>query len=149
MHKIEYEIKLNEQERPYIHFPIEYEDKPEDKFFVLELTRYLLQNIYSRRSAEFDVQTSEAIDICIRFLGQIGDEVARIIWHQMETMGEIDMMFDKKYHIEADSLEDLNKFDKYFVYNDKLYKKQNGLKAVVGEDRIIYIFNDGNWEEFK
>jgi hypothetical protein len=32
MLKIEYEIKLNENGRPYIDLPTDYEDKPEDKF---------------------------------------------------------------------------------------------------------------------
>ena len=43
MHNIEYEIKLNEQGRPCISIPENHENNPEDKFFAIELARYLPQ----------------------------------------------------------------------------------------------------------
>ena len=152
MHKIEYEIKLNESGRPCIELSKDYEDKPEDKFFAIELARYFLQKIYSRRSAEFDKETSKNIELAINLFGQLGDEVAEILWHDMKSLGEATFILGRNYHIIVDAIEDRNNLsDKGIVQNDKIYMKQEGLKVFVTKEMKIYELKGGisndNWEE--
>ena len=45
MHTIEYEIGLNDEGRPFIGLPEDYEQNPEDRFFAIEITRYILQDL--------------------------------------------------------------------------------------------------------
>jgi len=132
MSRIEFEIKLNESGRPCIDLPEDYENKPEDRFFSIEIARYILQDIYARRSAEFDADASKSIENGITLLGQIGDEIAQILWNDMKTMGEVAMILDSAYHVEVHSIEERDNlsFD-YFAYNGKLYKRQEGLKVYV------------------
>jgi hypothetical protein len=152
MHKIEYEIKLNESGRPCIELSKDYEDKPEDKFFAIEIARYFLQKIYSRRSAEFDKETSKNIELAINLFGQLGDEIAEILWHDMKSLGEATFILGRTYHIIVDTIEDRNNLDdKGIVQNDKIYMKQEGLKVFVTKETKIYELKGGitndNWVE--
>jgi len=154
MLKIEYEIKLNENGRPYIDLPTDYEDKPEDKFFVLELARYLLQNVYVRRSAEFDPYTAAKLDDCINILGQVSDEVAILLFKQMQVTGDFAIITNRNYDVQVDSIEERNKLNyNGFIYNNKIYVRHEGLKVLVLSDMKIYELQGGiddtNWEEIK
>jgi hypothetical protein len=151
MLKIEYEIKLNENGRPYIDLPTDYEDKPEDKFFVLELARYLLQNVYVRRSAEFDPYTAAKLDDCINILGQVSDEVAILLFKQMQVIGDFAIITNRNYDVQVDSIEERNKLNyNGFIYNNKIYVRHEGLKVLVLSDMKIYELQGGiddtNWE---
>jgi len=151
MLKIEYEIKLNENGRPYIDLPTDYEDKPEDKFFVLELARYLLQNVYVRRSAEFDPYTAAKLDDCINILGQVSDEVAILLFKQMQVTGDFAIITNRNYDVQVDSIEERNKLNyNGFIYNNKIYVRHEGLKVLVLSDMKIYELQGGiddtNWE---
>jgi len=132
MPRIEYEIKLNQSGRPCIDLPKDYENKPEDRFFSIEIARYVLQDIYARRSAEFDAEASKSIENGVTLLGQIGDEVAALIWDGMKTMGEVAMILDSAYHFQVNSIEERDNLPfEYFAYNDKIFKRQEGLKVYV------------------
>lgn len=158
MYKIEYEIKLNATGRPCIDLPEEHEDKPEDKFFALELTRYVLQDVFSRRSKDFNPETTENLELAINLLGQIGDEVAALIWDGMKTSGDVAMILDSAYHFQVNSIEERDNlpFD-YFAHSDKIFKRQEGLKVYVqypienydAEKSGLYILKGGieneNW----
>lgn len=132
MLKIEYEIKLNDNGRPYIDLAKDYENKPEDKFFVLEMSRYLLQNVYNRRSSEFDKITANIIRDSSSLLGQVSDEIAQMIYEQMVFMGDVAMNVDCTHHIKVDSIEERNSLSEHaIVYEDKIFKRQEGLKVKV------------------
>ena len=85
MYRIEYKIDLNEQGRPCIDLPEDYEQHPEDRFFALEITRYMLQDLLKRRSPDLDSQTIGVMDDAERLLGQLGDEVAAILYDGMRV----------------------------------------------------------------
>lgn len=139
MNKIEYEIKLNESGRPCIDLPTEHEDKPEDKFFAIEIARYILQNVYARRSADFDKNTSEKLELTISMLGQIGDEMAVLIWDSMEGLGEMSMMVNNKYHIRVATIEERDNLNTIgILQGDKIFRKQDGLKVLVTDEMKIY-----------
>jgi len=149
--KIEYEIKLNKSGRPYIELSKDYEDKAEDKFLVLELSRYILQNVYSNKSSEFDKITSEYLENCLGLLGQVSDEVAILLREQMEVLGETSIIMNRNYHIQVDSIKERNKLNyNGIIYNDKIFVRQEGLKVLVLSDMKIYELQGGidneNWK---
>jgi hypothetical protein len=146
MHKIEYEIKLNDQGRPCIDLPQDYEQNVEDKFFALEMARYFIQRTCSNVKIEtIDKDLAETMNLTINCLGQLGDEVAHILWDLMRTSGDVDMMLDRRYHIVTATLEDLNELGQYIAQGNKIYTKVNGLKAIVGKDQELYEYLNGNW----
>lgn len=151
MNKIEYSIDLNDNGRPCINLPVNYEQRQEDRFFAIELARYVLQDVYNRRSNEFDKEAEKTIDISIRLLGQVGDQIAEILWHQMVAMGEIDMLIKKPYNFRVNTIEERNNIGEYIMVNEKILKKQIGLRVFIIENEKVYELQDGitneNWVE--
>jgi hypothetical protein len=147
MHKIEYDLDLNDEGRPCIQLSDNYEDKPEDKFFAIEISRYIIHDVLSRRSAEFDQETSEKLNECLNMLGQIGDEIAALLWENMKMLGDVDLMINKNYNIMVTSLENRDNLGKYVSSNGKIYEKVDGFKVLVTEEMKIYEFKDENWNE--
>lgn len=134
MHRIEYEIKLNDKNRPYIELSEEYEDKPEDKFLAIELATYLIRNSFHNNSHVLDDKSRIKLTESLDFLLDIGDSMANIVFDNMKAAGELAMMFDSAYHLEVKSIEErdgLGQETEYFSYNDKLYKREIGLKVYV------------------
>ena len=84
---------LDERGRPCIGLPAIYKDKPEDKFFAIEIARYVLQNTYDRLSENFDEDTAKKIDLTIRVLGQVSDEMAELLWNTMKAYGRLRAAF--------------------------------------------------------
>lgn len=152
MNKIEYEIILSQSGRPSINLSKTHEDIPEDKFFVLEMTRYILENVYSRRSSEFDPESAEKLNQTITVLQQVGDEIAEILWHNMKALGDASMLFNNAYHFQVKSIDDRNRLSfNGILIDDKLYLREIGLKVLVTDEMKIYMLKDGieneNWEE--
>jgi len=150
MFRLEYEISLNESGRPCIDLPEDYEHRAEDKFFAMEITRYILQAVYMRRSLELDESTVNAIDTTINFLGQISDEVAEILWKQMRNSGDIALLLNNKYHIQVKNIEERDALNMNFIYyNNKIFKRQEGLLVLVTDEMKIYELKNGisneNW----
>lgn len=153
MYTIEYDIKLNESGRPCIDLPQEHEDKPEDKFLALELARYVLQGVYMRKSSEFNPETGEKLEIAINLLGQIGDEVAALLWEGMKLSGDAAFIMNSRYHIQVETVEERDKLGFVSVYNSKVFKRQEGLKVLVTNEMKVYKLQGGieneNWTEVK
>jgi hypothetical protein len=156
MYNIEYEVKLNDYGRPYVKIPNDYIDQPEDKFFGIEITRYVLNDVFSRRSDQMDEKTIENLKICIGILNQLGDEVALILLDGMKTSGEFDLAMQKNFYIQAQSLKELDEtnFTDYMYYNNKLYKRKEGLRALITDENQLYELkkdeeNNLNWTEVK
>jgi len=139
MHTIKYEIGLNEQGRPCIELPEDYEQRPEDRFFALEISRYMLQDLLTRKSEDVDKMTVNAMDEAERLLGQLGDEIATILYGMMKNQGEIHLMFDAAYHIEVNSIEERDNLpDNDIVYDNKIFDRQIGLRVYVLQPLEIY-----------
>jgi len=152
MLKIEYEIVLNKSGRPCIGLTNQYEDKPEDKFFALELTRYVLENVYARRSTQFDMETAKQIDQAIILLQQVGDEIAEILWQNMKFLGDTSLLFNKTYHVQVNTIEERNQLGfGGILTGDKIYLRQEGLRVLVTDEMKIYELKGGigneNWSE--
>ena len=155
MYTIEYDIKLNNNGRPCIELPEEYENKPEDRFLAIELARYVLQDVYTRKSSEFDPETSVNLSLCLNILGQLGDEIASILWENMKVAGDaIVILNGKKTHIVVQDIEERNNLPiKDIFYEGLIYQRREGLRIWVTDEKKLYELKDGidneNWSEVK
>jgi len=86
MQNFEYEIRLNDEGRPYIHLPKEFEDKPEHIFMVFEMVRYSLYDLLSKNEEKLHLkeETIKQIAEAGNTIGQISDEYANILKGMME-----------------------------------------------------------------
>lgn len=150
MYRIEYEIGLNEQKRPYIILPEDYEQRPEDRFFALEICRYMLQDLLNRRVADIDEETAHKMDEAERLLGQLGDGVAEILYNGMRVQGEIRLILDYPYHIQVSSIEERDAIPvKDIVYTDCIFDRVEGLRVYVMQPIEIYDANISGVYELK
>ena len=151
MHTIEYEIKLNDQKRPYVELSENYEDKPVDKFFAIELATYLIKNSFNNNSHVLDDESRNELTKSLEFLLDIGDKMAEIVFDDMKALGELDLYLFKSYHVKVKSLEERNNIDEFVAYNDKIFEKKVGLKVFVEDESTIFILERNNegeyWEE--
>ena len=145
MHTIDYEINLNERGRPCIGLSASYKDKPEDKFFAIEIARYVLQNTYDRLSEHFDEDTGKKIDLTIRVLGQVSDEMAELLWNTMKTYGDTEMILGKPYYVSVDTIEERDSLaNTGILEGEKIYLREDGLKVLVKSENKIYKLTGGN-----
>lgn len=154
MYEILYEIKINENNRPYIDLPEDYEDKMEDKFFVMELVYYILKDTLKRRNSELDSNTNKLINSVISLLTQISDEMAFLVYKKMKNAGDLNFFMNNNYHIMVPTIEMRNKLPlNNITYENKLFDRREGLKVFVVEDLNIYILENGikneNWKFLK
>lgn len=148
MHTIDYEINLNEHGRPCIGLPPSYNDKPEDKFFAIEIARYVLQGVYERRSAEFDKDAAKTIDITIRLLGQVGDQMAELLWNTMKAYGDTEMVMGRSYYVAVDTIEERNSLATTGILEgERLYLREEGLRVLVRNENKIFELQGGNTNE--
>ena len=132
MFNIKYEIGLNEHGRPCIELPLDYEQRPEDRFFVMEITRYILQDLLRRRTEELDDRTVTALQESEALLGQLGDESAKLLYENMRVQGEIAIMIDSAYHIEVNGIEERDNLPETdIIYEDKIFDREIGLRVYV------------------
>lgn len=152
MHKFEYEIRLNEENQPYIYIPEEYVNKPEDKFMALELTRYILQQLIATRKNTLDEQTMQSLESSYKSLSKISEEVGEIIKEMMETMGDAYMHIKANYHAQVQTIDERNSLNyKGFINNGKILRRVEGLRILVAQENKVYELQGGidneNWKE--
>lgn len=150
MYKIEYDVKINENGRPYIDLPDDYENNSEDRFFVMELVRYILQDSLNRRGKDLSSHTLDKMEDTISFIGQIGDEIAHIIYEQMKNLGEAEFLLNNYYHVQVDTIEQRNNIPLHNIqFGNKIFDRCEGLKVLVVGEENIYVLTNGieneNW----
>jgi len=116
MFNIEYDITLNENGRPCVDLSNDYENNPEDRFFAIELTRYLLEKIYVEKNDKFSENAIKHMNNTIKLLGQISDEIAKILWNNMKDKGDIAFSLNSNYHIQVENIEELYNLDIKYIY---------------------------------
>jgi hypothetical protein len=142
MFRIEYEIGLNESGRPCIELPLDYKQNPEDRFFAIEIARYILQDVHGRRTNDLNQQTIIALRESSELLGQLGDEIAEILYGSMRASGEAAKMFHKDQDIIVETLEERDALpDKDILFNDKIYDREEGLKVLVHSKDNYLVYN--------
>jgi hypothetical protein len=142
MYKIEYEIDLNDEGRPYIKLSEDSEDRPEDKFLVVEFTSLILNNILNNRKYDLTDETTKQLSVCCTILNQLSDQMASLLRDNMFVIGETSMVFDK-YQVKVNTLDELYHLKDEIFYIGKLLKKQIGLKIFVESENKIFEFKDG------
>jgi len=150
MYEIKYGIQINESGRPYIQLPDDYDQKPEDRFFILEIARYMLQDLLNRKIQNLDSDTIDALSSSEQLLTQISDEVAKIIYESMRLQGEMKMILDNKYHISVNTIEERDALpEKNIIHNNAIYDRIEGLKIFIKEEIELYELVNGitneNW----
>ncbi len=147
MYKIEYGVGLNENGRPCIELPEDYDQNPEDKFFAVEIARYYLQIVEAKMDeTRYDQYTIETMNLCINLLGQIGDEMAEILYNGMKIMAESTMHLNVGFHVNVKSIEERDALpDKDILYDDKIYKRMEGLKVAI-ETKVGDVFHNEYFE---
>lgn len=152
MHRFDYEIKLNEENQPYIFIPEDYDNKPEDKFMALELTRYLLQQLVLTRKESLDEQTIKSLESSYESLSKISEEVGDIIKETMEAKGNLHMNVNIPFHLQVTSIEERNSLNyKGIIREDKIFRRVEGLRVYVTDEGKVYELQNGidneNWKE--
>jgi len=151
MFKIEYYVKINENGRPYIDLPEDYENNPEDRFFVMELVQYILRDSLNRRGHELTPEELKHLENTINIIGQISDEVANIIYNQMKNVGNAEFLLNNNYHVLVKTIEERNSLPMSDIqFGDKLFDRCEGLKVFVGDEENVYELTNGieneNWK---
>jgi len=151
MLKFEYQIKLNDEGRPYIDIPEDYQNKTEDQFMVLEMSRYLIISLLKNRRSELPDNEVKALEATFDTLEVISDELAVLMKRQMEVLGENVLQFERNHHITVDSIEDRDNLNYNGIIHDgKIFKRMIGLKVLVLENMQIFELVDGidneNWK---
>lgn len=154
MNKIEYEIKLDVDGRPYIYMGENHELTPENNFFGIELAKFLIDHTIIENGNSLDDETYNNMVSCLNVLEDISNEVAILIKEKMLLSGDISQMFATNYNILVKSIKERNALPlDDIVYNDKIYSRKIGLRVLVIDKNKIYELVDGidnkNWKEIK
>ena len=87
MKKFEYEIKLNEEGKPYIHLEDNKMDA-EDRFACIEITRYMIYQLIDSDN-EFPEDFVKDLAIAGDMINGISTKLANLITGQMNTMDDV------------------------------------------------------------
>lgn len=97
MYNFKYDIKLREDNRPYIYLPDDFSDDPEHRFMVLEVTTYMLSDLIDKYNETGKSENLINELIFVRdFLGEISDESAILIKNSLDGVNEINDMLKQK-----------------------------------------------------
>lgn len=130
MYNLEYDIGLTKEGRPCIELLEDYEQNPEDRFFSIEVTRYMLQDLLNHKTKNLDDNTIHTMDNAEKLLGQIGDEVAKILFNGMKRLGELKMMMTDNFHIRVNNIEERDALPEFnILYNNMIFNRIEGLKV--------------------
>jgi len=135
MFKIEYSILINEDGHPYISFADNYEQKPEDKFFAFEITRYIVHAMIE--SGKYPKPEQDILQSNFHFLNSVSSEMGILLIDQMRSMGEFSKSFETAYNFKVAKRDELTATESYY-YDNKIFDKEEGLLAYVEEDNSIY-----------
>jgi len=151
MFKIEYDVKIHEEGIPYIDLPEDYENNAEDRLFVLDVSRYLFEDILNKRRTVLDDRTIFQMENAINLLRQLSDEVSKIIYEQMRNLGETEFILNNYYHIQVQTIEERDALPlKDIQFTNKLFDRREGLKVFAIDEEKVYILTNGieneNWK---
>lgn len=142
MYNIEYEIILDQNNRPIVGMSDENISKTENIFCILELAKFYIENSLLNINQNMNKDELNISSSIIRFFEDVTEEMSNVTLDYMKLNGEIDMLNNKDYHIKVDTIEKLEKINKPVVYDSKIYNITPKLKALVLENNSIYNYID-------
>ena len=90
MYKFEYDIRINEQGRPYLHLDDNESVSIEDKFMALELSRYLLYNLIENDPNNvLTDQDHKVIATAGNVVTEFSDKIAILVKGNLDAMNEV------------------------------------------------------------
>jgi hypothetical protein len=91
MFNFKYEIKTNDDGRPYVEIDTEQTDHPEHKFMAIEITRYLLHQLLKDNEKENLMDEDDVHEIVntAQTLGFISDQMANLIRGQNNALNDL------------------------------------------------------------
>lgn len=146
MNEIKYSIGIDDDGSAFILLPDDYENAPEDKFFVMELVRYILHTTFENNFEKFDEETINVVQNALSLLTKLSEEMSNILFESMKGLGDVDLMMVKPYHFIVKNIEELNTIgNKYISYNGRVYERKDGLKVLIEENNEILTLKDNTW----
>ena len=165
MRKIEYDIKYDKNDDPYIVLSSDYDDTTEDKFMIFYLATNLLEIAFENNiesGNEYDEKQENVLENAITFLSGITYELSILLKEERDISAEIDKMTnkvkektDKKWDVEVNKIGDRNNLpDHNIIYKDNIFeRKENDFKVYVKSTKKIYNLVGGitnnHWKEYK
>lgn len=155
--KLEYKIKLNDDNRPYIELLGNGGDSPEHKFACFELSRYILigilENSTKNDNNRFSDDAYNDLIITYKVLSKISDEMCDFFKKQIELSGKDELENNSDYDFMVANMEELFSLPENNIKkNDKIYSRTTGLKVLVFHEMKIYELINGvsndNWNSF-
>jgi hypothetical protein len=137
MFNFQYEIHFAEDGRPFIE-PVGLTTKEmsfiEHKFMCLEITRtFISQTVLSHQQK--GTLPSEELDRLIRMEGdliRVSNVLAKTIKDQKDLLNIADRLINKNYDVSVNSIEERNALNyEGFIFDDRIYKRVEGLKVKV------------------
>lgn len=91
MFNFKYEIKTNEEGRPYVAPCMDQTEHPEHKFMALEITRYLLNGLLEDNKTTKELEPESELEIARagHLLEQISDRVGEMIIEQNNALDDL------------------------------------------------------------
>jgi hypothetical protein len=149
-YKIEYDIVMNEHGRPCI-LPLNDIDQHsmEHKFLAYEITRSALVHSFKEYKKNPEKYTNitedqvKSLEAALVEVTSIADLYARTILEQRKVLTETDMLFNK-FEVEVDTEEERNNLNyNGFFYNERLFKREPGLRVKVKATGEVFELQNG------
>lgn len=156
MYSFNYEIRLNDKGRPYIHLLDNHENRTEDRFMALEIARYVLYDLAKNKKNTLPEHFVEELQKAGDIVGQLSDKLAELIKGQMDLMEGL----KRDLHVFANPVktDEVRNFDieiETLLGRDNLPigKRIDGLRVLVSENQKVYILKGGignnHWTELE
>lgn len=148
---LDYEINLDGNGEPQVQLSKYYEEIPEDKFMIISLAAGLISNmiIHPDHKSNFNETEQKVFEITSRMLQTIKRDIGNHLKERIATNNT-----GKNYDVEVTTIVRRNALNyNGIIYEDKIFKREIGLKVLVLETMKVYELQDGidneNWVEVK
>jgi hypothetical protein len=142
---VRYNLCVDDDGDMYINIPENAEDKPEDKFFVVEITKYLFNNVFQNKIQWSDEISKENFETTIRTLEVVSDQMAGLLREQYKSTAKLIGMVNTEYLFEVDSFEELKDLPENILRDGFMVNKFDGLKVKVKGGAIYTCLTNNEW----
>ena len=146
---LKYDIAINNHGDIYANLSPQSDDRPEDKFFAVELTKYLFLSVFSNKRVYDDSLSKEDYETTINSLSKISDQMATLLKDQLKSTGELMKNINTSYMFEVETYDELKSLpEKDILVDNFIVDKYEGLRVrVKSEDKIYTCLGNGVFVE--